>query len=384
MMSTVFRTPNLIIHGEHALTNAKKALSSCGTKALIVTDKTMIKLKHLDRLTLLLDENGQQYTIYSEIITEPNDMMIIEGKKIYQQHLCDFIIALGGGAAIDAMKAIALMNTSNLPLAAYMKKAIETPLVPMVAIPTTAGTGSEATMFTIITDTSTQVKMLLKGCSLIPTIAIVDPIFTQSAPKQVTAQTGLDALCHAIEAYISIQAQPLSDLFALSAAKRILTSLTKAYHTPYDMEVRSQLSLAALEAGIAFNNSSVTLIHGMSRPIGALFHVPHGLSNAMLMEKCLQFMAKAAEPKFAHLARFCEISTSSSDQQAAEDLMLSLTHLLHDLDIPTMKAYGIDQNAYFDAVFKMADDAIISGSSANAPLPITQADILALYRDIYA
>lgn len=173
----------------------------------------------------------------------------------------------------------------------------------MVAIPTTSGTGSEATQLSIITNTEKDIKMLLKGAVLMPDIAIDDPAFTLTAPKSVTAATGLDALCHASEAYTSRKSQPLTDEFAISAIKKIFKYLPICYNDGSNVEARAQMSLAAFEAGVAFNNASVTVIHGMSRPIGALFHVPHGISNAMLLSACFSYVYDGAYGRFADMAR---------------------------------------------------------------------------------
>lgn len=383
IMSHVFQTPKQIIYGENALKNAKKSLSECGSKALIVTDETMIKLGNINLLTDILKENGQDYEVFSKINAEPDTLMIEEGKNLYRKQHCNFLIALGGGAVMDSAKAIAVKDALDDELAALVGKEITVPLAPLAAIATTAGTGSEATRFTIITDPKTQVKMLLKGTSLIPSVAVIDPAFSKSTPQSVTAATGIDALCHALEAFISIHAQPLSDSFALSAINSILNFLSIAYNEPDNMEARTQMSLAALEAGIAFNNSSVTLIHGMSRPIGALFHVPHGLSNAMLLEKSMNFMFNNITVKLAQIARTCRISENSSDELAANELMQKITDLLQNLHIPSMSQFGIEKTAYFEAVPKMARDAFSSGSINNAPMSIQISEVENLYRSVY-
>ena len=212
--------------------------------------------------------------------------------ECYRSNGCDFLIALGGGSPIDAMKAIGSVVSNGGCINDYYGKIIDKPTPPMIAVPTTSGTGSEATQFTIITNTQADIKMLLKGAVLMPDLAIDDPAFTLTAPQSVTAATGLDALCHAAEAYTSRMAQPLTDEFALSAVKRIFKYLPICYNEGQNIKAREQMSLAALEAGIAFNNASVTIIHGMSRPIGALFHVPHGISNAMLMYECFSYVYK--------------------------------------------------------------------------------------------
>jgi len=293
------------------------------------------------------------------------------------------LIALGGGSPMDTMKAIALMNGYEGKISDFMGKKFEKSTCPMVAIPTTAGTSLEATQFTIITDTTAQVKMLITSESLIPDIAVIDSAFTKSAPHGVTASTGLDALCHAIESYTSRKAQPLSEVFFLSAAKLIFENLGKCCETPDDMSARSAMSLAALQAGIGFNNSSVTIIHGMSRPIGTLFHVPHGLSNALLMEACFCLAAEGALDKFAAVARYCGISSDVDDRAAAESLIGRIHELLLELQIPTMSEIGIERDAYYNALEKMADDALASGSPQNTWRQPGKQDIIDLYKEVY-
>lgn len=254
----------------------------------------------------------------------------------------------------------------------------------MVAIPTTAGTGSEATQFTIITDTKKDIKMLLKGKVLMPSLAISDPQFTMTAPPKITAATGLDALCHAVEAYTSNKAQTLSDTFAMSAVKRIFKYLPTAFHDGKNEEARIQMAIAALEAGIAFNNASVTLIHGMSRPIGALFHVAHGLSNAMLLKECLSFALEGAYDRFADLGRTVGVATAEdSDKEASEKFLAAVIALTEELETPTLEQFGIDKEAFFNVIEKMAYDAMDSGSPQNTRRAITQADVEQMYKNLW-
>ena len=181
----------------------------------------------------------------------------------------------------------------------------------------------------------------------------------------------------------SKKAQPLSDTFALSAIKRIFNNLLIAYNEPSNEEARIQMSLAALEAGIAFNNSSVTIVHGMSRPIGALFHVPHGLSNAMLLEGCMKYVVDGAYERFADIARYTGVSTSTSDKKAANDFISYLTDFLAKMNIPTMSEYGIDKETFDGCIDKMANDAYASGSPSNTRKEIKVNDMIRLYKEIY-
>lgn len=377
-----FLMPGKIVYGEGALAQAAPSMAQMGEKALIVTDAMMVKLGNLARVTQALEGEGIGFSVYDGINSEPVDKMVEEGVRRFKEDGCDFMVALGGGSPIDTMKAIAMCAASGERIAAFMGRPYCGPVCPMVAIPTTAGTGSEATQFTIITDTENDVKMLISGAPLIPALAIVDPVFTVTAPASVTAATGVDALCHAIEAYTSRKAQPLSQVFALSAAKRIFTSLVACVEEPDNIEARTQMSLAATEAGIAFNNASVTLIHGMSRPIGALFHVPHGLSNAMLMKACFDFALDGAYDRFAEVARACGLSASDDDAAAARDLMEGIDDLLARIKIPTLAEFGVDTDAFTGAIDKMAADAEASGSPANTIKPVSQEDMRAIYRSL--
>lgn len=383
-MAREFIVPGKIISGSGALEAAESALKAFGKKALIVTDKVMIDLGNCAKVEAALKNEGIYYVIYSDITGEPTDVMIDGGAKVYKENGCDFIVALGGGSPIDSMKAIASLIENGGSISDYMGKVIDVPVPPMVAIPTTAGTGSEATQFTIITDTKKDIKMLLKGAVLMPTLAIIDPQFTMTAPPKITAATGLDALCHAVEAYTSRKAQTLSDTFAVSAVKRIFKFLPVAFKDGKNEEARVEMSVAALEAGIAFNNASVTVIHGMSRPIGALFHVAHGLSNAMLMKECLKFALPGAYDRFADLGRAIGAAKEEDgDEAAAEKFLKEIENITKVLETPTLEEYGIDREKFFSVIDKMSFDAMASGSPQNTKRDVSEEDVKQIYRNLW-
>ena len=382
-MAREFIVPSQIVTGSGALDSVIETLKTLGKKALIVTDKVMIQLGNCKKVEDALNKAQINYVIYSEIAGEPTDTMIEGGLKVYQENNCDFLIALGGGSPIDSMKAIGSLVEKGGSISQFMGKVINSKMPPMVAIPTTAGTGSEATQFTIITDTKKNIKMLLKGKVLIPTLAVIDPQFTMTAPKKITAATGLDALCHCVEAFTSRKAQALSDTFALSSVKRIFKYLPIAYHNGQNEEARVQMSIAALEAGIAFNNASVTLIHGMSRPIGALFHVPHGISNAMLLKVCLNFALSGAFNRFAILARAINVANKEdSDEVAANKFLNAVIALTNELEIPSIVGYGIKKDDFINVIPKMAFDAMDSGSPQNTIRDISKDDVVNLYHEL--
>ena len=383
-MASKFIMPKQVISGADALGQSKDVIRTLGTKALVVSGKVMNRIGNVRIVTDLLDEIGIGWAVYDDITGEPDDVMIDGGVEAYKANGCDFLIAIGGGSPMDSMKAIGALITNPGKIADYMGKEITNPLPPMVAIPTTAGTGSEATQFTIITDTKTSIKMLLKGTVLIPDVAIVDASFTVSSPKSVTNATGLDALTHAVEGYTSKKASPLTDVFAMDAVKRIFKYLPRAYADGEDMEAREEMILAALEAGVVINNSSVTLVHGMSRPIGANFHVPHGLSNAMLLKVCLTFALDGTYERFADLGRAIGVATEKeNDETAAKAFLTAIIELCETLEVPTLAEYGVDKEAFFEVMDKMADDAIASGSPGNTRKATTKEDVLRMYKELW-
>lgn len=379
-----FVIPNHTVVGTNVLGEAAPLLKKMGNKAFIVTGRHVAVSNMMKQLTALLDENGIGCVIFDGITGEPTDTMIENGVEMLKSSGCDFIIGIGGGSPLDSAKAIAAMAVNEGSIADYNGKEITGEILPLAAIPTTAGTGSEATKFTVITDSKKGIKMLLKGDVLVPKLAIVDSSFTVGAPKSVTSATGLDALTHAVEAYTSRKAFSMTDTLAVSAVKRIMKYLPIAYKEPDNSLAREQMSIAALEAGICINNSSVTIVHGMSRPIGALFHVPHGMSNAMLLKECLSFAVSGAYEKFANLGRETGVaSDSDSDETAAEKFIDSLQNICDVCEIPTLEQYGIDRDEYYSKISKMATDAVASGSPANTVKEVTVDDCIEIYKKLY-
>lgn len=379
-----FVIPNHTVVGTNVLVEAAPLLKKMGNKAFIVTGRHVAVSDMMKQLTALLDENGIGCVIFDGITGEPTDTMIENGVEMLKSSGCDFIIGIGGGSPLDSAKAIAAMAVNEGSIADYNGKEITGEILPLTAIPTTAGTGSEATKFTVITDSEKGIKMLLKGDVLVPKLAIVDSSFTVGAPKSVTSATGLDALTHAVEAYTSRKAFSMTDTLAVSAVKRIMKYLPIAYKEPDNSLAREQMSIAALEAGICINNSSVTIVHGMSRPIGALFHVPHGMSNAMLLKECLSFAVSGAYEKFANLGRETGVaSDSDSNETAAEKFIDSLQNICDVCEIPTLEQYGIDRDEYYSKISKMATDAVASGSPANTVKEVTVDDCIEIYKKLY-
>ncbi len=383
-MAIQFTLPGRTILGENALENSESIIKGFGKKAFIVTGKIVTKMGTVAVLTELLTKWGIEYQIFNDIVGEPTDKMIEAGGENYKKANCDFLIAIGGGSPLDSAKAIAAMTILEGKIADYIGKEIKGKFPPMVLIPTTAGTGSETTQFTIITDTEKGVKMLLKGDDLLPQLAVIDPIFSLTAPKNITAATGMDALTHAVESYTSRKGNTLTDMYALSAIKRIFTYLPLAFDDGNNKKAREEMSIAAFEAGVCINNASVTLVHGMSRPIGALFHVPHGISNAMLITECLSYVLDGCYEKFAAIARAIGAAGEETEEKEASKAFLEeLKELCKHCEIPNLFEYGI-KKVEFDAVAeKMAQDAMASGSPSNTIKEIKKEDLLEIYQRLW-
>ena len=383
-MANLFLTPKIVYTGADALDMSKNSIKGLGKKALVVTGKNSVKIGNAKKVTDMLESIGIDSVVYSEITGEPCDYMIEEGAKVYKENGCDFLVSIGGGSPMDSMKAIGVVVACGGSINDYMGKVITTPLAPMVAIPTTAGTGSETTQFTIINNTVENIKMLLKGPALMPDIAVVDPYFTLTAPQKITSATGIDALCHAVESYTSVKAFSMADTMALSAVKRIFNSLYECYVNGSNVEARADMATAALEAGMSFNNSSVTIIHGMSRPIGALYHVPHGLSNAMLAPKCLEFAMSGCPERFCTLAQTIGVyKEGMTAEDGAKAFIDAVSELCKKLDIQTPAQFGIDKEDFFKNIDKMATDAIASGSPANTRRNPNKEEIMDIYKSLF-
>ncbi len=354
-------------------------------KALIVTDQIMQKLGIVSQVEQNLAHHGINSVVYAGVNTEPVVEYVQEGLTTFREDGCDFVLAVGGGSPIDTAKAVAVLVTNPGSIEQYKGIGkIGVPGVPLVAIPTTAGTGSEATIYTVITDQKTDVKMLIGSPYLMPTIAIVDPMLTISSPPSVTAATGVDALVHAIEAYVSVKRQPMTDVLCLSAIELIAGNIRQAWANGNNIEAREKMMLGATQAGIAFSNSSVALVHGMSRPIGAYFHIAHGVSNAALLAVVTEFSLVGDPQRYADIARAMgEPTEGLSLMEAADRAVVAIRRLVRDIKIPSLRQLGVERERLMELAPAMADAAIDSGSPANNPRKPTKQEIIELYARAY-
>ncbi|MEM7419543.1 MAG: iron-containing alcohol dehydrogenase [Pseudomonadota bacterium] len=351
------------------------------SKPLLVTDHVMVELGYAARMAAYLAERDIHMDIFSDTVPEPTVSSIRAGVDIVREGDYDCIVALGGGSPIDSAKAIAILGKFGGQMRDYkFPKVTDDAGLPIIAVPTTAGTGSEVTRFTIITDDETSEKMLCVGRGFMPTAALVDYSLTLTLPQRVTADTGIDALTHAIEAYVSRKANLYSDAQALSAMALIAPNLRMVFAGPSNERARESMMLGSTLAGIAFSNASVALVHGMSRPIGAAFHVPHGLSNAMLLPSVTAFSIPSAKVRYAQCARAMGVATQSDSDELANDKLLNELRALNlDLQVPTPADFGIDKASFMAMTTTMAEQALASGSPGNNPRIPTIDEMVELY-----
>jgi len=386
-MASSFNIPSSVIIGGGASAELLPQLRRLGAKrVLVVTDAFMVKSGVVARLLSPLQESGMEVAVFDGVQPDPTVQNVRDGLALYRSSGAEAVVAIGGGSPLDAGKAISILTTNPEPLADYMGyHKIPKAGAPLLAIPTTAGTGSEVTKVAVITDTERDVKMMILDQHLLPVVALVDYELTLSMPAPLTAHVGVDTLTHGIEAYVSRKASEMTDPIALSCIRLAATHLVKAWEEPGNLAAREGMMLSATQGGMAFANSSVCLVHGMSRPLGLLFHIPHGLSNAMLLPAVTRFSLVGAEARYATVARTMGLcAADASDASAAASLVEGLGKLNARLEVPRIRDFkGATLEVFEAALEKMASDALASGSPANNPVVPTAPEIVQLYREAW-
>jgi len=429
MANFEFHAPPAIIYGKGSRSRAAECIKKLSiTNLLIISDKYLDEIGIVAEIAGSVKSSGVSSAIYAGILNEPEISDVENALAAFKRNNCDGILGVGGGSAIDTAKAVSVMAANPGSIRDYMGyHKVKNAGVPLIAMPTTAGTGSEATRVTIITDTERDVKMMCLDGAFMPDAAIVDYELTMTMPKKLTAYVGLDALTHAIEAFVSAKANAASDMFALRTAELIAANILTAYNEPGNERARENMMLGANFAGIAFSNSSVCAVHGMSRPIGAYFHIAHGLSNAMLLPAVTERSIGGNISRYAALAGRLGCAGLDGDlgctpgqapgcapglpeggltgnlgcapglaeeaaekekarkaeEELAQKVVMKLKQLNNLLDIPSLKQYGVDKAAYYNLIPKMVDAAIKSGSPANNPKIFTPDEMADIYMKAY-
>jgi alcohol dehydrogenase len=386
-MIAQFNIPATLITGADASRELVPQLARLGVRrVLFVTDVFMTSTGLAAKFVHELEQAGLGVTLFDGVQPDPTDANVRAGLEAFNAGKCDAVVALGGGSPIDAAKAIAMLTGNAEPLSQYQGyHRVPRAGAPLIVIPTTAGTGSEVTKVAVITDTVRDVKMMMLDRHLLPTVALVDYELTLSMPAPLTAHVGVDTLTHGIEAYVSRKATALTDPLALTCIRLVAEHLETAWREPDNRAAREGMMLAATLGGMAFANSSVALVHGMSRPIGAIFHVPHGLSNAVLLPTITRFSLAGSAERYATVSRTMRLCPADAPVAVAHQALVDgLVALNARLQVPRLGGCRGVERVRFDAMkAKMADDALASGSPQNNPVVPAAAQIVQLYEEAW-
>ena len=350
-------------------------------KAFVTTDKDLIKYGVADKVLSVLKSAGIPYEVFSEIKQNPTVFNVKTGVKAFAESRADFILAIGGGSSIDTAKAIGIITNNpefgdvfSLEGVADTKKKS----VPIIALPTTAGTAAEVTINYVITDEVNEKKMVCIDPNDIPAIAIVDAELMYTLPKSLTASTGLDALTHAIEGLITKGAWEMSDMFEIKAIEMITRYLETAVKEPLNSEARNGMAVAQYIAGMAFSNVGLGVVHGMAHPLGAIFDIPHGVANAVLLPVIMEFNAPAALDKYVDIAKAMNVYTSGmSREEAARAAVEAVKSLAMRVGIPQhLSELGIEE----EDLERLSEAAFEDVCTPGNPREVSKEIILELYR----
>ncbi|GAB6174152.1 iron-containing alcohol dehydrogenase [Paradesulfitobacterium aromaticivorans] len=384
MSVSVFKAPQIIITGSGSIAQIGTEARKLGaTKVLIITDKVINQTGLIKKITGPLEADGLVFDIIDEVIPEPPFENLEQMAAQIVGKGYDLFVGVGGGSALDVTKVLSIMMTNKGDVRDLVGiEKVQNPGVPFILAPTTAGTGSEVTYNAIFTDTRDMVKKGIVSKYLLPQVAIADAELTLTAPAFVTAASGMDALVHAVEAYTAVKATEVSDSLALHAIKLISQSLRTAVYNGSELKAREDMAMGSLLAGMSFANAGVGAVHALAYPLGGKFHVPHGVSNALLLPYVMRFNAIANLAKFAEVAKgMGENIHGLSLREAADKAVMALAKLAQDVGIPrSMKEVGVTaEDIHEMAVNASGIDRLLS----NNPRRLTVKDIEQIYRDAY-
>lgn len=371
-----------IIAEDHGTQHIDDKLEEIGiTLPLVVTDRELSAAGVVDPIVEAIKQCGYEYALFDQVEPNPTTALVETGREIAISNGIDGIIAVGGGSSVDTAKAISLLVPNGGDWTAYEGATeVEHPSLPLIAVPTTVGTGSEVTSASVITDTDRNVKMTTKSEELYPEIALLDPSLLTSLPPAVTAATGMDSLTQAIEAYVSPSASPITDALALDATKMITESLKPAV-LKSDRGALASMQVATTMEGIAFDNAGLGLVHGLSEPVSGKFHTSHGLTNAVLLPHVLEFNMVACPRKYATLAEAMGVQTASRSRPEAISKMIDrIEKISDDIGIPPgVSELGADETA----IPELVEEAYDHVNSKNNPREYSKEDLKQIYHQAF-
>ncbi len=369
-----FFTPSQLLFGEGCAADVGKWVKELGgTTVLLVSDGGLGKTGLIDRVKNHISTEGFEVFVYDKVRENPTEANVNEGRDLIKRENIDIVVALGGGSPMDAAKAMAILSVHEGSIVEYelgLKPFIRQG-PPVIAIPTTAGTGSEATMGSVITDQKTHRKFDVVTPLMAPRLSLVDPLLTQSLPASLTGATGMDALTHSIEGYTATLASPLTDALHLKAIELLGSSLLRAYRDGSDQEARNNVMMASMIAGIGFPNSGLGSVHGLTLPLGGHYGIPHGIVNAIMLPHVMRFNLEACPRKFVDIAN--ALGAASDTPEAAVE---AVKELRRELQIPLLRSYNIERKD----LARLAKDAL--GRNSNCvtnPRRMSEKDAIEVY-----
>ena len=381
MKNFEFLLPTRIVFGNGVLDRIGEEAKNFGKRAFLVTDKDILQTGYTERIQRLLRDVNIDVKIFSDVAPNPRDKSVENGSKQAGEFKADMLIGVGGGSVIDTAKAIGVILQEGGKIQDYEGlNLIKKPITPLIAVPTTAGTGSEVTFWSVITDTERKLKMSIGSPRMAARIALVDPMLTLTVPKEITAFTGIDALVHSIEAYTALLSQPVSDPIALSAIRLIGDNIRKAYANGKNVEARYNMMLGSMLAGIAFGNSDVASVHCMGEAMGGLYDAPHGLSMAVCLPFCVEYNLISNPERFSEIAvALGEDVTGLSPLAAARQCVVAVRNMLRDLDIPSARRIGLKK----EDLEKLAEMAAGNVSVESNPRALEKEDFLKMFQNAF-
>lgn len=378
-----FRSPAITVTGEYCVSQLGETLRELGaTHVLLVADKLVHQLGLVAGCEQAIIGAGIGLTLFTDVDGEPDTAIINLGIKALKQSHADFVVGIGGGSALDAAKGMAVMADHQGPLSDLVIGGIASRKVGLGAIPTTAGTGSEATDITVIKDLEHGIKVPVKGPALVPDFALLDPALMLGVPAEVTAATGIDTLTHAIEAYVSRNTNPLSKAYAYHAVETVIKALPVAVGCGDDLDMRYEMSVAAYKAGMAFSNAGLGLTHAIAHQIGAHYHIPHGVANAILLPYVMAFNALSCEKGYAELATAMGSKRESmTRRECCNAVIQTVRRLVEDLGLPnTLTVYNVNASDFP----QLAEQAMLDICLIGNPRQVTAAQIVVLMNQVLA
>jgi alcohol dehydrogenase class IV len=375
-----FSIPTLVYFGNDVVKDTGVEIKKRDIKkVLIVTDKGVIQANLLKDIIPSIEKEGIGYELFDEVTPNPTVDLVEKAIAVFKEKDCEAVLGVGGGSSIDAAKAVAILATNPGKISDYAGFGlIKNNPAPIIAVPTTSGTGTEVTVFSVITDTKNKFKMSIGGYNVAPALSIVDPKMTVTVPPAVTASTGVDALTHAIESYLSICSKPHTEAIALEAIRLISLSIREAYGNDLNLDAREKMMLGSMMAGMAFTNTKLGVVHAMSNTFGGYYPSPHGVVNAVLLPYAMEFNMPAAPKKFANLAKTMGTDISNLEtMEAAQKAVENVKKMVVDLNIPTsLKMFNVTE----DTIPQMARDSFKAANAKVNCRTVTIEDLEMLYR----